>query len=87
MTFTYPLVDIAATVGQTIPIEWVVTYSTNAPITLLLDPDRTYGNGNEIVILPLVLANDPINGSSFDLDTSSYPTATYRIIARVTRRR
>lgn len=84
LAFTYPLVDLAATVGQIITLEWTVTGSTTGAITLLLDPDRTYGNGNEIVILPLVLTTDPVNGRSFDLDTSGLRPATYRIIARIT---
>lgn len=83
LTFTYPLVDVAGTVGQSITVEWTVTGNLNAAITLLLDPDRTYGNGNEIVVLPLVLASDPINGTSYTIDTSSLRAATYRIIARV----
>ncbi|HSW46550.1 MAG TPA: VCBS repeat-containing protein [Phycisphaerae bacterium] len=83
LTFTYPLEDVAVSVGQTVNITWVATDPRgNAAITLLLDPDRTYGNGNEIIILPFILASNP-NGGSFAMNTSSYPPATYRVIGRI----
>ena len=81
-TFTYPLQDISVDLGDIVTITWVAEAPNgNAAITLLLDPDRDYGNGNEIVINPLILVSDT---SSYALDTSSLSAASYRIIARVT---
>ena len=84
ITFTYPLQDVSADIGDVITITWVASAPNgNAAITLLLDPDRDYGNGNEIVILPLILASDP-NGGLYALDTSSLRAASFRIVARIT---
>lgn len=80
--FLQPLTDVSAEVGDTLLITWIDSDpDSNAAITLLVDPDNIFGNGNERVILPLVMEDDPAN--SFLLDTSSLPEATYRIVARV----
>lgn len=80
--FLKPDMDVSAEVGDIINITWVDSDpDSNAAITLLADPDNVFGNGNERVILPLVMEDDPAN--SFALDTSSLSQATYRIIARV----
>ena len=82
--FLTPDRDISAEVGDLVNITWQDDDpDSNALITLLVDPDLTYGNGNETVILPVIFEDDDITGDSFVLDTSSLPKANYRIIARV----
>ncbi|UCD28762.1 MAG: hypothetical protein JSV03_17070 [Planctomycetota bacterium] len=82
--FTYPMTDVAGEVGNVIDITWTDDDpDNNAAITILLDPDNIFGNGNEVIVLPVVLEDDPTD--SFLLDTGAFnlkPT-TYRIIARV----
>jgi len=83
--FTSPITDIAAEIGDVIEITWNDNDpDNNAAITLMLDPDIVFGNGNEIIIMPVVLEDDPVD--SFTLDTSVYSLGpdTYRIIARIT---
>jgi len=84
ITFVNPLTDVAAEVGDTVQISWIDDDpDNNASITLLLDPDREYGNGNEIVILPVRLEDQDGNQDVFVLNTSNLSPASYRIIARL----
>lgn len=81
-SFSSPLADVSAEVGEVITLGWsAIDPDNNAAITLLLDPDNVYGDGDEIIILPLV--REDSNVTTFDLDTSSLEPATYRIVARV----
>ncbi|GMU22630.1 MAG: hypothetical protein AMXMBFR13_27150 [Phycisphaerae bacterium] len=81
-SFSSPLADVSAEVGEVITLVWsAIDPDNNAAITLLLDPDNVYGDGDEIIILPLV--REDSNVTTFDLDTSSLEPATYRIVARV----
>lgn len=80
--FVDPATDVSLEVGRAITITWTDSDpDDNAAITLLVDPDSVFGNGNERVILALVQENDATN--AFSLDTTPLPPATYRIIARV----
>lgn len=80
--FTAPAADQFAEVGEVVRLAWSISDPAgNALITLLVDPDQTFGNQNETVIAPVILSRDGI--TSFELDTSSLAPATYRIIARV----
>ncbi len=81
-TFTEPLEDIFTDVGDVITLAWTTEdEDSNALITLLLDPDNEFGNGNELVIAPVIFEDDNIN--SFSLDTAGLDPRTYRIVARV----
>ena len=86
LVFTNPLSDVSVEIGDTVYIRWtMLNISSGAAITLLLDPDNIYGNGNEIVVMPLALAGSTGTGS-FVLNTGLFnlQAATYRIIAKVT---
>ncbi len=77
-SFTAPLNDVAASLGDTVTISWVLDAAGQATVTLLADPDNDYGNGNEIVIAPLITGQN-----SFALNTSELAAGTYRFIALV----
>lgn len=80
--FTDPINDVFADVGDLVTIEWsAFDPDSNALITLLLDPDSTFGNGNEIVIAPVIFEDDNID--TFTLDTTGLNQDTYRIVAQV----
>ncbi len=82
LSFTAPLTDLAAEVGDIVAISWTAEDPDNrASITILLDPDRQFGNGNEIVVLPAATTENLLGG--FNLATATLPPATYRIIARL----
>jgi len=93
-SFLAPLVDVAAEVGDTVTIRWIdEDPDNNASIMLLVDPDGTYGNGNEIVLVPLIPEDpDTTPGTDetspgtdrYELDTTTLVPGTYRIVARVT---
>lgn len=80
-TFTSLLEDVTTEVGDTVLISWAASApNANATISILVTPNRYYGSGNEVLVLPAVKIGDM---SSFLLQTDSLPAATYRIIARV----
>jgi len=82
--FTDPVADISRELGDVIPISWIVSDpDSNASITILLDPDGVFGNGNERVIVPILLEDS--SPMTFNLDTAALniPAGSYRIIARV----
>ena len=82
--FIVPETDIFANIGDLITISWVDDDpDSNALITLLIDPDGEFGNGNEIVILPVAFEDDDLDGDSFVLDTSGLVQASYRVVARI----
>jgi len=81
MTFVEPYDDIAAEIGDVVEISWVVSVpDTNTSIALLVDPDREFGNGNEIVVLPVTT----FATGSYMLNTTNLATKSYRIVARLT---
>lgn len=87
MVFTNPLSDVSLEVGDSLLVRWTEqNIPASAAITLLLDPDNIYGNGNEIVVMPLALASDQGSIGSFLLKTGLFnlQAATYRIVAKVT---
>jgi hypothetical protein len=84
LEFTAPLTDLSREIGDVIHITWTCTDpDNNATIELLVDPDDTFGNGNERTVGPLILQNS--GKTWFDLDTGALALAngTYRIVARV----
>ncbi|MHC4444643.1 MAG: FG-GAP repeat protein [Planctomycetota bacterium] len=84
--FTQPITDVAGEIGDLIDITWTDSDpDDNAVITILLDPDNVFGNGNEIVVLSVVLEDDDTDAFPGGLDTGAYglKAATYRIIARI----
>ncbi|MBP7933292.1 MAG: FG-GAP repeat protein [Phycisphaerae bacterium] len=87
LVFTNPLSDVSIEIGDSMLVQWTEQdLAATAAITLLLDPDNIYGNGNELVVMPLALASDQGNVGSFLLNTGLFnlQAATYRIVAKVT---
>ncbi len=82
--FVQPAKDKSVSVGQIVTISWTDEhYLSNALITLVLDPDNTLNNGNEITILtdrPMALDD---TYDSFSYDTRFLGQAAYRVIARI----
>lgn len=90
LVFTSPVVTLVASVGDRITITWVDDDPTGtAVITLLLDPDDTLNNGNEILAAPLLLAGtdtNPQRGEDLvvvDTGVLRLQERSYRIIARL----
>jgi len=79
--FVSPVTNKSGDIGDVIEVLWNDDGDANTAITLLVDPDDIYGNGNERIVLPVVMASDPLD--SFSLDTSSLTPSTYRLIARI----
>ena len=77
-SFTAPLTDLVASEGDSVSIRWTLEAETAATVTLLLDPDAIYGNGNEIVVASAIQ-----NQSSFSLKTSTLAPGAYRILALI----
>jgi len=87
LVFTNPLSDVSIEVGDSIFVQWTEqNMAATAAITLLLDPDNIFGNGNETVVMPLALASAQGSSGSFLLNTGLFnlQAATYRIVAKVT---
>jgi len=77
--------DYKGEVGDVITISWTDDDpDNNASILLLVDPDGTIDNGNEIILASRNEDDDGV-GDTFDLDTTSVGMVpgTYRLIARV----
>ncbi len=85
--FTQPLSTIMREVGDTITIAWLDgDPDDNAAITLMLDPDKTYGNGTEIVLASNISEDAEGSEGHYVLDTraKNLQSAEYRIIASIT---
>ncbi len=80
--FQSPTQDRALEQGDPLVVTWTDSDpDSNAIITLMLDPDPIFGNGNELVIAAAIQEDDETD--QFTIDTTSIEQATYRIIARV----
>lgn len=85
--FTKPLTTIMKEVGDKVEIAWLDgDPDDNAVITLLLDPDKLFGNGNEIVIEASISENADGSQGYYLLDTKakSLQPGEYLIIASIT---
>jgi hypothetical protein len=83
--FTAPLGNVKAEIGDTILVTWADSDpDNNAMIALMLDPDGTPDNGNEIAIATGISEDDPTN--SLELNTGAYglSAGTYNLVARIT---
>ena len=85
--FTKPLSTIMREVGDKIEIAWLDgDPDDNAVITLMLDPDKVFGNGTEIVIESNI--SEDADGSEghylLDTEAKNLQPGEYRIIAGIT---
>jgi hypothetical protein len=84
--FTKPLTTIVRDVGDRVIISWTdEDPDDNAVITLMVDPDTIFGNGNEILIEPSISEDGDRLEDFYELDTraKNLPPAEYRIIAKI----
>lgn len=84
MEFTAPLSDISVETGDVVNISWqCYDPDNNAAVEILLDPDGDFGNGNERVIVPLILEDSGTQSYQLDTSVMSLQPASYRVIATV----
>jgi len=76
---TEPSANITVDVGELVQIAWNGTDpDDNASVVLYRDPDQTYNNGNETIII----SGQPEDGSK-SWDTSGTPLGEYYILAKI----
>ncbi|MBI4579932.1 MAG: FG-GAP repeat protein, partial [Planctomycetes bacterium] len=84
LRFTAPLGDVQAEIGDNVLVTWVDSDPDNdARITLLLDPDATPNNGNEIPLVTGISEDDPTNAYTIATGAFGLTTGSYQIIARI----
>lgn len=83
-SFTSPTEDISLEVGDVFQLTWTASDpDNNASIQILLDPDGTFGNGNERIIVPLILEDSGITTFNVDTGALALSPASYRVVAKV----
>jgi len=78
ITLTQPSANVTIEQGDSITIEWQTTNPAGSSVSLFMDTDNTWWNGNETPIEFFL----PLNGS-YVLHTADVPTDTYYIAGMV----
>lgn len=83
-SFVEPAKDKSVSIGTIVEISWTdEDYGGNARITLVLDPDNTLNNGNEVTILTDRRMDIDGTYDTFSYDTRFLGQAAYRVVARI----